>query len=183
MNKKADEDLNKLFQLLEEIVHSPVGQVLQRNSNDEVRRKKFREIMRLSPERPLTQQLTDVTDFDHTNDEIDVFANLAGCCESVVLEKLDRSGRLVAGLTWEEVGRFANETRRCYFEGIASGQKFAEANHRIIRSLISVKSVPIGIDFAKVLGVARDVEQKGNDGIAWLDGFWSGAQREVVDYQ
>src|SRR5690606_27483217 len=134
-------DLNKFVSLWEAITLSPVGETLQRNSNCDIRRKKFKEVMHLPPDPDLTRHSTNATHFDELSEEIEVFENLPGCCESVVLEKLDRTGRLVDGLTWEEIERVANVTNLCYLNGYEAGKDFSTTNLHIIRKLMSIGPV------------------------------------------
>ena len=174
-SSKTDADLVKFTQLLDAIVISPVGEAILRGENSRVRRKKYLEITSLQADSPPVAQSNDVHEPEEA--EIEALAHLPGLCESVVLEKLDRRGRLIDGLTKAEVEKTADETYLCYLKGVEAGKDYAGHSLHNVRTLMNARAVPIGTALAKALGVENEVKRQGVDGTAWLGGFWAGAQR------
>ena len=140
MNPSDDEDLqdHAVAGRADAIARRPGA---HRVSNDEARRTNFRAIM--LPTQSDAAQTTGPHD-----DSVEIIDHLPGCCEQVLLEKLDRGGRLVAGLTWQEVKRAAAETHNSYLLGLEAGELFS--NLEDVSKLMDLPFVPVGSELANV---------------------------------
>jgi hypothetical protein len=139
---------------------TPMGSAYYHFVNNQVRSERFASIMRRRLGRGWKGVLCQAT----------VYEQLVGPCEAVMLEKLDRAGRLTDALTLEQVAVAIKREVEAREQGWSAGTAYAAQQ--------SVPPVPRELfmcpvpEAAEVFGVEGEFSANCT---SWLDGFLAGA--------